>query len=196
MARLGRQVDHFKQVDVDSIRADFSDDRKYRYTLMMNYIRDLLDGERDKTVTVILKNPSSADEKRSDSTIRKVESYVWKKFPDAGRLNIYNIFAYRATDAIELHRLMLDEGFESGVGEENDLYLKDLLKQSDYIICAWGGPSAINKLTYAERVQEVRQIIRSSFPGPVFHVVGKQETTEPLHGLMWGYEYELKDYSP
>jgi len=194
MARLGRQVDHFHQVDINSIRADFSDDRRYRYTLMMNYTRDLLGKDRNKTVTVILKNPSSADEKRSDSTIRKVESYVWMRFPDAGRLNIYNIFAFRATDAIELHRLMLSEGFASGVGEENDIFLKDLLKQSDYLICAWGGPSAINKEIYSRRVNQVKELIRSDFSGPVFHVEGKQTTSEPLHGLMWGYEYELKEF--
>ena len=124
MARLGRQVDHFQNVDINSIKADFSPDKKYRYTLRMVYTRDLMDSGRSKCITVILKNPSSADEKRADSTIRKVETYVWQNFPDVETLNIYNIFAYRATDAVELHRLMLDDGLPAGVGKENDKALK------------------------------------------------------------------------
>ena len=191
MARLGRQVDHFHNIDIDSIKADFSSDKKYRYTLRMNYIRGLLDTERSKTLTIILKNPSSADEKRSDSTIRKVETYVWQKFPDVQTLNIYNLFAYRATDAVELHHLMQENELNTGVGKENDFFLKELLKQSDYLICAWGGPSAINKVNYQNRISQVKKIIAKEYNGPAYHVKGAKATAEPLHGLMWGYEYEL-----
>lgn len=194
MARLGRQVDHFQNIDIDSITADFSIDKKYRYTLKMSYIKDLLDRDRNKSMTVILKNPSSADERRSDSTIRKVETYVWQKFPDVQHLNIYNIFAYRATDAIELHQLMQIGGIEAGIGEENDRFLVELLKNSDYLICAWGGPSAINKDLYQLRIDSVKAIVSKEYEGPVYRVKGKQETTEPLHGLMWGYDYELKSF--
>ncbi len=194
MARLGRQVDHFQNVDIESINAVFSPNKKYRYTLQMDYSRDLLDHLRDKTLTVILKNPSSADERRSDSTIRKVETYVWQKFPDVGKLNIFNIFSYRATDAIELHHLIQENGLLAGVGEENDSYLIKLLGQSDYLICAWGGPSGINGEFYQARIDQVKEIILRKYSGPVFRVKGKQETSEPLHGLMWGYAYELKTF--
>ena len=191
MARLGRQVDHFQNVDINSIKAVFSPDKKYRYTLRMNYTSDLLDQHRDKTMTVILKNPSSADEKRSDSTIRKVETYVWQNFPDVKNLNIYNIFAFRATDAIELDLLMKDHGLSAGVGEDNDSSLEMLLERTDYLICAWGGPSGINKKYYQSRISRVKEIVAGEFSGPVYRVRGKKETSEPLHGLMWGYDYEL-----
>lgn len=194
MARLGRQVDHFQNIDIDSIKAEFSIDKKYRYTLQMSYNKDLLSQERNKSLTVILKNPSSADERRSDSTIRKVETYVWQKFPDVGKLNIYNIFAFRATDAIELHQLMQIDGLQAGIGKENDHFLIELLKKTDYLICSWGGPSAINKNLYQERIAQVKKIVSKKFMGPVYRVKGKQETSEPLHGLMWGYEYELKPF--
>jgi len=194
MARLGRQVDHFQNIDIQSIKAVFSADKKYRYTLEMAYHKDLLNRHRDKGLTVILKNPSSADEKRSDSTIRKVETYIWRKFPDVGHLNIYNIFAFRATDAIELQQLMQDCGPEAGVGEKNDHYLTVLLERSDYLVCAWGGPSTIGKDLYKARVGRVKTIIRQAFSGPVYHVKGSQDTKEPLHGLMWGYDYELRPF--
>ncbi len=194
MARIGRQVDHFEEIDIGSIRADFSPDRLFRYTLMMEYRKDLLNGMRDKTVTVVLKNPSSADEKRSDSTIRKVETYVWKRFPDAGKLNIFNIFAFRATEAREVNERLHDLGLSSVSGDENDRFFQQMLGKTDYLICAWGGPSGIHATRYASRVTRVKGIIRDHFGGQVYQVCGNQETREPLHGLMWGYDYELKPF--
>lgn len=195
MARIGRQVDHYSEVDIQSIRADFSPDRLFRYTLEMNYRLDLLDQDRSKTMTVILKNPSSADEKRSDSTIRKVETYVWKHFPDVRYLRILNIFAFRATDAVEVNKRLHSQEELAVIGFENDSFLRSTLAASDYMICAWGGPSGIDVTRYASRVTVVKQLIRNHYAGPVYHVSGIQPTKEPLHGLMWGYEYELKPFT-
>jgi len=195
MARIGRQVDHYSEVDIQSIRADFSPDRLFRYTLEMNYRVDLLDQDRSKTMTVILKNPSSADEKRSDSTIRKVETYVWKHFPDVRYLRILNIFAFRATDAVEVNKRLHSQEELAVIGFENDSFLRSTLAASDYMICAWGGPSGIDVTRYASRVTVVKQLIRNHYAGQVYHVSGIQPTKEPLHGLMWGYEYELKPFT-
>ncbi|MFA6128010.1 MAG: DUF1643 domain-containing protein [Bacteroidales bacterium] len=195
MARIGRQVDHYSEVDIQSIRADFSPDRLFRYTLEMNYKADLLNRGRTKTMTVILKNPSSADEKRSDSTIRKVETYVWINFPDVRQLRILNIFAFRATDAIEVNERLktLDEIAVTGI--DNDSFLKTTLAKSDYVICAWGGPSGIDVIRYSSRVTMVKALVHEHHSGPAYQVCGVQPTKEPLHGLMWGYNYELKPFS-
>lgn len=195
MARLGRQIDHFKQVVPQSIRAEYSSDRRHRYTLQMEYRPDLLSEERKETMTVILKNPSSADEQRSDSTIRKVETFVFNRFPKTRFLNIYNIFAFRATDAIELHQLMQENGLEEGVGSENDYYLLELLKDTDNLIFAWGGPSGIDQQLYEKRIHQVKKIVQSHYTKPIFEVCGEKATNQPLHGLMWGYNYELKTIS-
>ena len=195
MARLGRQIDHFEQVIIESIRADFSLDKKYRYTLQMEFSPDLLNPDRNETTTVLLKNPSSADEKRADSTIRKVETFVYRRFPNTRFLNIYNIFAFRATDAIELHQLMKENSKATGVGADNDRFLKELLKKTDNLIAAWGGPSGIDKKIYRDRISEVQSLMTQGHSGLVYQVCGAKPTTEPLHGLMWGYEYELKEYS-
>ena len=196
MARIGRQVDHFSEIDVPGIKADFSPDRLFRYTLLMHFRRDLMNGSRSKNVTVILKNPSSADEKRSDATIRKVETFVWQRFPDAARLNIFNLFAFRATDAAEVNHRLLELGTQAIIGEENDHYLRQLLRETDHLICAWGGPSGIRPAVYEERITGVKSVIREQFGGPVYQVCGRQATREPLHGLMWGYDYELKPFQP
>ena len=195
MARLGRQVDHFREVDINSIAAVFSPDKAFRYALTMNYHRHLLLPRGEKEMTVILKNPSSADEKRSDSTIRKVETFVWKRFPEAATLHILNIFSFRATDALELSQRMKTMGYEAVVGEANDHWFEKLLTRSDGVICAWGGPSGIELTNYELRIKNVKKLIDEHFSGPVYQVVGKQTTKEPLHGLMWGYDYAIKDFS-
>ncbi len=195
MARIGRQVDHYSEVDIQSIRADFSPDRLFRYTLEMNYKADLLSQPRSKTIAVILKNPSSADEKRSDSTIRKVETYVWKQFPDVKHLKILNIFAFRATDAIEVNERLNTLDDMAVIGLENNSFFSQILAKTDYLICAWGGPSGIDNKRYISRIETVKTLIPEHFHGPVFHVSGTQATKEPLHGLMWGYDYELKPFT-
>ncbi len=194
MARLGRQINHFQQVIPESIRAEYSDDRRHRYTLQMEFRNDLLNNTRNKCMTVILKNPSSADEQMSDATIRKVETFVYNRFPETKYLNIYNIFAFRATDAIELHELMNTHGEIDGIGEKNDSFLEKLLKESDNLIVAWGGPSGIDLKIYQKRIQDVKKIIAGNYYGPTYEVCGAKATNEPLHGLMWGYDYELKPY--
>lgn len=195
MARIGRQVDHYSEVDIQSIRADFSPDRQHRFTLTMEYSNNLLNKPRTRTVTVILKNPSAADEKRSDSTIRKVETYVWQHFPDARNLNILNIFGFRATDAKEVNIKLSGEGSAAVNGSENDRFFAEILEKSDYVICAWGGPSGIDGKNYNSRITAVKELISNNYKGPVFQVCGSQLTKEPLHGLMWGYQYELKPFT-
>jgi hypothetical protein len=194
MARIGRQVDHFSEVDINSITADFSPDRLFRYTLRMNYRDNLLADGRSKTMTVILKNPSSADEKRSDATIRKVETFVWNRFPDVRHLNILNIFAFRATDAVEVNERLRSMDDMAVIGVENDVFFKQILAGSHHLICAWGGPSGIDMKGYASRITHVKSLIGDLYSGPVYQVCGSQETREPLHGLMWGYDYELKAF--
>ena len=195
MARIGRQVDHYSEVDIESIRADFSPDRQHRFTLMMEYSNNLMNNVRNRTVTVILKNPSAADQKRSDSTIRKVETSVWQHFTDAKFLKILNIFGFRATDAKEVNGKISEAGAEAVNGSENDRFFQEILQKSDYVICAWGGPSGIDGKAYASRISDVKSLIGNHYTGPVYQVCGTQLTKEPLHGLMWGYQYELKPFA-
>lgn len=192
MARIGRQVLHFDQIDVNSIQAEFSDNKSHRYNLEMCYRDDLYSEKRNKSIVVILKNPSSADEKKADSTIRKVETYVYHKFSDVKYLRILNIFSIRGTDPLDINILLKEKGYDYIVGQENNMFFKKTLLKSDYIICAWGGNSGIDKEKYKFRISEVIKMIKNTGNKPAWQVCGKQITKEPLHGLMWGYDYLLK----
>ena len=103
MVRIGRQIPHFEMVDISSIEAAFSRDKRYRYQLTMRYNDNLMDSGRKESAAVIMKNPSAADALRADATIRKVETFVYHRFPGVRWLHILNIFAFRGTDPADLN---------------------------------------------------------------------------------------------
>ena len=191
MIRIGRQIPHFGGVDPTSIQTVFSDDHRFRYLLQVRYAGTLYDTGRDKRASVILKNPSAADASGADSTIRKVETFIYHHLPDVSDLAILNLFALRSTDASALMEEFMSRGELSVIGPENDRTIREVAGSSDYVVVAWGGRSGIGAALYSERVRKVRQILSGSGKFRIFEVVGDRETEEPLHGMMWGYEYRL-----
>lgn len=193
MARIGRQIPHFNEIELDSISANFSPDMLYRYTLNMDYRPSLLRADQSERVTVILKNPSSANEKKADATIRKVETYVYKHFPKVKTLSILNMFAIRATDVKEVNLILKDHSINYLIGPENNNEIKNLMKNSDHIICAWGNNNGIHQKTYYQRIDEITNILKDINCKPLM-VQCPKPTRQPLHGLMWGFDYQLADY--
>jgi len=194
MVRIGRQIPHFEQVNHGSVSAVFSKDRRFRYLLEMQYGHSLYDDIRNKKAVVILKNPSAADSNAADSTIRKVETYIYHHLDDVKQLSILNIFALRATDALELNQEYLDHGEKEVVGPANDATIRTTVARADYVIVAWGNRSGINPQLYGERIGKVKRLISGVGPGKVFEVRSERETVQPLHGMMWGYNYGLVPY--
>lgn len=194
MIRIGRQIPHFEEVDLSSLTATFSDDRRFRYLLEMKFNTSLYDTNRNKKAAVVLKNPSAADTGAADSTIRKVETYIYKRLDDVEHLSILNIFALRATDAADLNREYQVLGSEAVVGPDNDTVIRDVIGEADYVVLAWGGRSGIDSGLYAERIQQVKHLIPGKRSHRVFEVKGEKETFQPLHGMMWGYGFRLQPY--
>jgi len=191
MVRIGRQIPHFDQVNLGGVEAAFSPCMRYRYVLSLPFAPSLYDRERNREVSVILKNPSSADVRMADATIRKVETFVWKRFPDAAVLHILNLFALRATDARDLNLVYKDEGSEAVIGPENDNYIANFAGRADYLLAAWGNNSGIDSVLYGERVLRVCNSLGSVPAHRILKVTGERANIQPLHGLMWGYDYKL-----
>lgn len=194
MIRIGRQIPHFEQVDPQSIGADFSADRRFRYRLTLRYADSLYDRDRSKQASVILKNPSAADTQGADSTIRKVETFVYHHLEEVKVLHILNLFALRATEALDVNREYKSAGYEAVVGERNDHVIRETVEASDYLLVAWGNRSGIHEAMYDERILQVKNLLAGISPHRVFEVKGQRETSHPLHGMMWGYDYELVPY--
>lgn len=106
----------------------FSQDRKYRYCLSI-----IWDGELPMLVVIGL-NPSRADEKDDDPTVRR-----WKGYAKAwgyGGIMVLNLFALVATDQSELRKVA------DPVGPFNMVsYLEANMKNLDapWALACWGG---------------------------------------------------------
>ncbi|MEX0987568.1 MAG: DUF1643 domain-containing protein [Bacteroidales bacterium] len=191
MPRIGRQIPHFEHIELSSVEAVFSGDGCFRYLLSMKFGDTLLDQGRNKTAAVIMKNPSAADEQMADATIRKVETYIYHRLNDVRWLHILNIFAYRATEPEDLNEVFLREGPMKAIGEENDHVIRSTLQECDYVILGWGNTSGIDRALYAERIYRVKQLLKEIPEQKIFCISGKVKTKNPLHGLMWGYDYTM-----
>lgn len=110
--------------ELDGAGAKFSDDKIYRYTLT----RQWSDG---RCVAFLLFNPSTATATKDDPTIRKCVGFArrWAY----GRLVILNLYAVRSTDPRAVRRMG-----RSAVGPLNDYWIRDAIKESRELICAWG----------------------------------------------------------
>lgn len=191
MLRIGRQIPHFTAVEPGSVKAEFSEDMRFRYLLSLKYGGGLYEEDRPESAAVVLKNPSAADIHAADTTVRKVETYVHRHMPRVGRLCILNLFALRATDAAELNQVYRMQGAEAVIGPGNDARIAAVLEGADRIIVAWGNRSGIDAPFYEERVRQLRELILGRKKCRVYEVRGKKETAHPLHGMMWGYEHKL-----
>jgi hypothetical protein len=120
----------FSHLDYLKIEADFSPDKKYRYSLSLTH-KERAGGQ---TICVIMQNPSLANVEHADKTIQFIEKLVFEKdyaqFQRAYKLIIVNQFAYMQTKGFE--------GKLSEVGPKNDLVIQKALAESDDVIIGWG----------------------------------------------------------
>jgi hypothetical protein len=96
----------------------------YRYALWRHI------GDSRSRVLFIMLNPSTADETIDDPTIRRCTAFARRW--GYGRLEVCNLFAYRATDPRELRRVA------DPVGPLNDAMIARAAKRADCVVVAWG----------------------------------------------------------
>lgn len=122
------QLDLFRPEMIKS--AQLSADRIYRYTLWRRWSK----GKR--YVNFICLNPSTADEKTDDPTIRKCVKFARTWGFDA--MCMTNLFAFRATDKRKMLR------FHDPVGYSNDHWLLHTAKKASLIVAAWSRDGGFN----------------------------------------------------
>jgi|HubBroStandDraft_1064217.scaffolds.fasta_scaffold327952_2 hypothetical protein len=138
--------------------AVFSDCNRYRYVLRRSW-----DPTR-QTVLFVGLNPSTADAKRNDPTIRRCIRFAhdW----GFGSLIMANLFAYRATQPGILPRA------DDPIGPKNNSWLSRLQKQADIVIAAWG----IHGTLRARNLEVLPRF-------PIIHCLGKTKSGHPRHPL-------------
>jgi len=150
--------------------ATFSDCRKYRYGLSRTW------NGKKKTILFIGLNPSTANKKIDDPTIRRCINYAqnW----GYGSLLMVNLFAYRATMPSELKNV------KNPIGNDNDLQIIELSKKADIAVAAWG-----NEGTLLNRDKEVKKIL------PNLMCLKINKSGQPSHPLYQKKDLKLIKYS-
>lgn len=145
-------------------RARFSNCRRFRYLLS----RDFLDhGQHIIPLVFVCLNPSTADAKKDDPTIRRCIGFA-EGFGYGG-LIIANIYAYRSTDPKELWEQT------DPVGHYNDETLRTLARKYSDIVCAWG----VN--AKPDRVKHFHEFMTAG--GATLLCLGTTKNGSPRHPL-------------
>ena len=113
--------------------AVISNCNKYRYELHREW-----DKKKVKVLFIML-NPSTADSDNDDLTTIRCINFA-KKW-EYGGLMVGNIYPFRAKRPKDL-RKWLNEGHDYDFwksGYDNEKYVKEMAKQANMIVCAWGG---------------------------------------------------------
>jgi len=148
--------------------AIFSEDRKYRYALwrVWNYTNPLL---------VIGLNPSTANEISDDPTITRCIARAAKL--GYGSFIMANLYAYVSTDP----KVLLTDG--ECIGEENDDYLKYMVRLAGKVLCGWG--------SFIEAKKRAGAVLKM-IPTP--YCLGINSDGSPKHPLYVGYDVPLVKY--
>ena len=113
-------------------KAIISDCGNYRYQL-----HRVWDNSKPKVLFLML-NPSTADEKEDDPTIRRCIAF--SKSWGYGGLLVGNLFAFRATNPKIITKI------NDPIGSLNICHLAEMSNNVQSIICAWGNSSIVSCL--------------------------------------------------
>lgn len=152
--------------------ATFDSTGAYRYALWRVW-----DAAKPR-VTFILLNPSTADATHDDPTIRRCIGFgrAW----GYGRLDVVNLFAYRAT-----HPNVLKMATDP-IGPENNAHIAQAAVENDSVVAAWG-----NHGQWLERGQQVLRMLNRTI-----YCLGITQQGQPRHPLYVRKDNPLQLFQP
>lgn len=164
--------------------AVFSHDRFWRYSLTRDLVSPLVIGDElregdPNTCLFICLNPSTADERNDDPTVRRCERFAvsW----GYSKLVVCNIFAIRSTDPKALYEVQATP--HNVVGPDNDRWIMDCARAASLVVCAWGnhgahlsrGPLVAAKLRRAGIPLHALAVTKQGQPGHPLYLRGDLE---------------------
>ena len=147
------------------MEAIISDCKKYRYSLLREW-----DQSKPKVLFIML-NPSWADSEKNDPTTTRCINYAFNW--GYGGMFIGNIFAYRARDPKILLRA------SDPVGPMNDYYLREMQRECDMIIAAWGNEPILKKIPFSINAIKSLFILDLTKSGTPRHPLYLKSNLEP-----------------
>ncbi|NRG28812.1 DUF1643 domain-containing protein [Bacillus circulans] len=115
------------------------------------------------TLTIVMMNPSKANELCSDDTVDKVISFVFQMnsvedslIKNIGFINIVNIFPAYEPNSKELNDILeviIGKGKFISMQSKNRITFEKALAESQYVVLAWGDvPSKVNVKNHTHEV--------------------------------------------
>ena len=144
------------------LKATLSKDQQYRYSLSRIWDKD------KEMILFIGLNPSTADAKENDPTIRRLIGYASRW--DFGGMHVCNLFAYRTPDPKELFQVL------DPVGKRNDRYIKKMSKYARITVLMYG-----NEGRRFNRHEEILNYIEEPY------CIKVSKTGMPMHPLYLKY---------
>lgn len=95
-----------------------------------------LDLGEPKACVFVMLNPSTADGSTDDPTIRRCVGFA--KRWNFERLEVVNLFAFRATDPQTVLRMSHGPKSDDPVGVENSEHFERVMPRAGVVVCAWG----------------------------------------------------------
>ncbi|MCF8714523.1 DUF1643 domain-containing protein [Joostella atrarenae] len=166
---------------------DLKSENGKRYWLDLEIDKNKSDG-----ITVILKNPSRADETISDKTVFNVSNYIYRNrekysvLENVGNITILNLMPNYLTDSSGLKEFK-----ETIIDQENIRTLNEYCGKNKNVIIAWGNHPSGLYYEYEKLKEETKKILTKN-NNQVFYVDKMTNAGNPKHGQVWGYENQLK----
>lgn len=162
--------------------------RTHRYLLKIPF-----SANPKRTLAVILKNPSAATDVVSDHTVNRVLNYAFRHHLEFDQVIIVNLFGIYAGTP----KLLFGRPAQHSIGNGNDRAIRRALREANYIVVAWGGPSGTAKPWVGSYQKRIKQVLQLLEPHRVYYVKSvSRNGPYPLHAQVWGYEYEMKEFNP
>ena len=147
----------------------------YRYFLSRHWMSDWPAGNQSRVYTWIMLNPSTADEKTDDDTIKE----LYDRSPDAKCINVVNLSAYISPNAEDLKQFNNVVGLKGDVNKWRD-NMERAINEADEVVFAWGMQIRHNK-GLKTIINEVQNLVKTLKPSCVPKCLGKTNGGHPCH---------------
>ena len=155
---------------------------RYRYRLDRGF------GNASPILLWIMLNPSKADARKNDPTIRKVNGFTTRLGYERHRA--VNLYAWRATKP----RALAAHEVTDPVGPLNDAYLGHAIATADRVIVAWGA-HVLPKGLAVSKADRVATLLEIAGPHQKLWCLGTSADGSPRHPLMLPYSTKLEEFT-
>lgn len=140
------QIPHYENVDSSEIRAIFTPDRLHRAVLKI----PLRSRDHSRTICIVGQNPSEADERFADRTVRFLERFVFECLPEYGQILMLNLYS----------RVDTRKEYVDPLNHQCDRILRCVIRHNDDFLAVFGELKNEGPYQFPARVRELQRLFK------------------------------------